>query len=191
MGGPHAGQDLDVGCLAAGQGARHRGGRVGGGGGGGPGAGGAAGEELGGGARAVAGRVDEDQAADEPGAPGAHDHGGGRAHGVADEHRGRRRDQTQGDPAAPLGVEVLQDGDDVVDQDLPGALQFGGRPARGQAVTAGVHGDHPVAPGGPVVDGVGLGGGRGGDPVQEHQGGGVVGPDDNAGEIAHGRLLDF
>ena len=78
------------------------------------------------------------------------------------------------------GLQVLQDGDEVLHEDLPGALEPGLRPPRGQAVPAGVDRDDPVAAADPVVDGLGQGDRGAGDAVEQDQGGGAVGPRDDA-----------
>jgi len=108
---------------------------------------GTAGEQFGRTARAVTGRVVQNDAADQLGAATGHHHGGGGAHGVADDDGRGRVGQTESAPTAGLDRQVLQDGHGVVDEDLASALELVGLPTRGQAVTAGVHGDHPIAQG--------------------------------------------
>ena len=145
--GPHAHHGLGVGHLGVGQGACHRGRGVGDLGAAGSLAPGTAGEQFGRTARAVTGRVVQNDAADQLGAATGHHHGGGGAHGVADDDGRGRVGQTESAPTAGLDRQVLQDGHGVVDEDLASALELVGLPTRGQAVTAGVHGDHPIAQG--------------------------------------------
>ena len=178
LGGPYTREGLGVGHGL--QGAADGGRQVGDLGGAGPLPGGAAGQELARAAGAEAGRVLQDDAAEQVGATDGGHHGGGRAHRVTDDDWGGRRRQAQGGPAARGGLQLLQDGDEVLHKDLPGPLELGRLPPRGQAVPAGVGRYDPVAAAHPVVDGLGQGDRGAGDAVEQNQGGGVVGPRDDA-----------
>ena len=178
LGGPYSREGLDVGHGL--QGTADGGRQVGHLGGAGPLPGGAAGQELARAAGAEAGRVLQDDTAEQVGAADGSHHGSGRTHRVTDDDRGGRRRQAQGGPTARGGLQLLQDGDKVLHEDLPGPLELGRLPPRGQTVPAGIDRHDPVTAAGPVVDGLGQGDCGSGDAVEQDQGGGGVGPRDDA-----------
>ena len=76
-----------------------------------------------------------------------------------------------------------------ISKHLPGPLELGQLPAWRQAVPASVDRNDPVAARHPVVDRLGQGDRGAGDAVEKDQGGGAVGPRNDARQWSHAPIL--